>query len=57
MTLYEIEKETWISARKIADKLGLPLNAPLDENLGRLRKTYGFTVQKVRDVVASLLQK
>ncbi len=57
MTLYDIEKETGISARKIADKLGLPPNTPLDENLGRLRKTYGFTVQKVRDVVASLLQK
>ena len=57
MTLYDIEKETGVSARKIADKLGLPPNTPLDENLGRLRKTYGFTVQKVRDVVASLLKK
>ncbi|MGD2246187.1 MAG: DUF4405 domain-containing protein [Candidatus Aminicenantes bacterium] len=57
MTLLDIQKETGISARKIADELGLPPNAPLDENLGRLRKTYGFTMQRVRDSVASLLEK
>jgi len=57
MTLYDIEKETGISAQKIADKLGLPSNAPLDENLGRLRRTYGFTLQKVRDAVAALMKK
>ena len=56
MTLFDIEKETSISARKIADKLGLPLNTPLDESLGRLRKRYGFTLQNVRDAVASMIK-
>jgi hypothetical protein len=57
MTLYDVEKETGISARKITDKLGLPSNIPLDENLGRLRKTYGLTMQNVRNALASLMKK
>ena len=57
MTLYDIEKETGLSARKIADELGLPPSAPLNENLGRLRKIYGITMQKIRDTVATLLKK
>jgi len=57
MTLYDIEDETGVSARKIADKLGIPSSAPLDETLGRLRKRYLFTMQEVRDVVASLMKK
>ena len=57
MTLNDIEKETGIPARKIADKLGLPSNVPLDETLGRLRKSYGFTIQEARDVITSLLKK
>ena len=57
MTLYDIEVETSIPARKIADKLGLPANVSLYENLGRLRKRYLFTLQEVRDIVASLTKK
>lgn len=57
MTLYDIEKKTGIPARKIADKLGLPSNVPLDETLGRLRKRYIFTIQDVRDAVGSLMKK
>jgi len=57
ITLYDIEKETGIPARKIADKLGLPSNVPLDETLGRLRKRYLFTIQDVRDAVTSLMKK
>lgn len=57
MTLYDIEDETGIPARKIADKLGLPSNALLNETLGRLRKRYFFTMQEVRDVVTSLMKK
>jgi len=57
MTLYDIEEETGIPAHKIADKLGLPANAPLDETLGRLRKRYLFTMQEVRDIVSSLIKK
>lgn len=57
MTLYDIENETGVPARKIADKLGLPSNAPLNESLGRLRKRYLFTMQDVRDAVANLMKK
>jgi hypothetical protein len=57
MTLYDLEEETGIPAHKIADKLGLPANAPHDETLGRLRKRYLFTMQEVRDIVTSLMKK
>ncbi len=57
MTLYDIEDETGVPARKIADKLGLPSNAPLNESLGRLRKRYLFTMQDVRDAIANLMKK
>jgi predicted RecB family endonuclease len=57
MTFYDIQKETDISARKIADKLGLPESTPLNETLGRLRKRYTFSMQDVRDAVADLMKK
>lgn len=57
MTLYDLEDKTGIPARKIADKLGVPSNAPLNETLGRLRKRYFFTMQEVKDVVTSLMKK
>jgi len=57
MTLYEIGKETGISAREIANALGLPQNISIDESLGRLRRRYGFAMQDVRDAIASLLDK
>ncbi len=57
MTLYDIEKETGISARKILGALGLPNNTPLDLSLGRLRRRYGFTMQEVRDAIASLADR
>jgi hypothetical protein len=57
MTLYDIGKKAGISARRIAAKLNLPSNISLDESLGRLRRRYGFTVQDVRDAIASLMEK
>jgi hypothetical protein len=57
MTLYDIERETGISARKIASALGLPHNTPLELSLGRLRRQYGFTMQDVRDAIASFIDK
>jgi len=57
MTLYDLEDKTGIPARKIADKLGVPSNAPLNETLGRLRKRYFFTMQEVKDVITSLMKK
>ncbi len=57
MTLYDLEDKTGIPARKIADKLGVPSNAPLNETIGRLRKRHFFTMQEVKDVVTSLMKK
>lgn len=57
MTLYDLEKETGIPARKIADELGLPERTPLNETLGRLRRRYRFAMQDVRDVIAELMKK
>lgn len=57
MTFHDLEDITGIPARKIADELALPSNAPLYEHLGRLRKSYLFSMQDVRDAVASLMKK
>jgi len=57
MTLRELGEQTGLSGRAIADKLGLPASVSLDEYLGRLRQRYRFTMQEVRDTVASLLEK
>jgi hypothetical protein len=54
-TLRDIERETGISARLLADHLRLPQNASPDQRLGRLRKEHGFTMQEVRDYVSSQL--
>jgi hypothetical protein len=57
MTFYDIQEETGIPARKIADKLGLPESTPLNDTLGRLRRRYGFSMQDVKDAVADLMKK
>jgi len=57
MNLMDIEKQTGLSAREIADKLGLPQNAPLDETLGRLSRRYSITLQDVRNALSNLLNK
>ena len=57
MTFYDIQEETGIPARKIAEKLGLPESTPLDENIGRLRRRFSFSIQDARDAVADLMKK
>jgi len=57
MSLYDLEEITGIPARNIADELGIPSNTSFYEQLGRLRKKYLFSMQEVRDVVASLMEK
>jgi len=57
ISLYEIEKRTGVPAQKIIEKLGLPQNVSRQENIGRLRRRYRFTLQDVRDIVASLMKK
>jgi hypothetical protein len=55
MTLREIESRSGVSARLIAEKLGLPPVASLETPLGKLRRTYRFTMQDVRSIVADQL--
>ena len=57
MSLREVGREARIPARRIAQKLNLPAHVSLDETLGRLRRRYGFSVQDVRDAIASLMEK
>jgi hypothetical protein len=57
MTLREIERRTGVPAGDIAAALGLPRNAPFDEPIGRLRKSYGFSMHDVRDVVTKALAR
>jgi cytochrome bd-type quinol oxidase subunit 2 len=56
-TLLDIERATGVSGRAIADRLGLPPSAPLNETLGRLKQRYGFEIQAVRDIVERMLKK
>jgi hypothetical protein len=55
MTLKEIEGATGIPSGDIAARLGLPAGVPADMTIGRLRRTYGFEMQALRDAVAELL--
>jgi multisubunit Na+/H+ antiporter MnhB subunit len=57
MSFYDIQRQTGIQARLITNRLGLPANVPLMENIGRLRRRYRFTLQDVRDIVESVIEK
>jgi hypothetical protein len=53
----DIQRSTGIDARVILKNLNLPENMPLNERLGRLRRTYGISLQQIRDVIAGLMEK
>lgn len=57
MSFDDIQRQTGIQARLITNRLGLPANVPLHENIGRLRRRHGFTLQDVRDIVGSVIEK
>jgi hypothetical protein len=57
MSLYDVEMQTGVSAREIAGRLGIPGSVRLDERLGRLKRTYSFTVQDVREIVSALMNE
>jgi hypothetical protein len=57
ITLHEIESQSAVWARAIAERLGLPPNAPLEERLGALRKPYDFTMRDVRDALSELMDQ
>jgi hypothetical protein len=57
MTFKDIEAQTGIPAQTIAAKLGLPAHLPLTDQLGRLRRKYGFTLQNIRETISILMEK
>jgi len=56
-TLLDIERATGVSGRAIADRLGLPPSAPLNEMLGKLKQRYGFNIQDVRGIIDRMLKE
>ena len=56
MTLAEVQEATGVPAAHIIEELGLPPTVEHDERLGRLRTTYGFTVNDVRHIVQAYQQ-
>jgi len=56
-TLGDIERDIGISKDVLARHLGLPGNISPDDRLGRLRKRYQFTMEKVRELITSLLEE
>lgn len=51
MTLKEVSDNYQVPAGHIKSKLGIPLSVSDNERLGRLRRTYGFTMSDVRDII------
>ena len=49
MTLADIANQFRIPLDEVKQRLGLPAHVDSSETLGRLRKTYGFTMQEARD--------
>ena len=56
MTLSELEEATGVPARHIGAELGLPPGVDRSQNLGRLRRTYGFSIDDVRRIVQAYQQ-
>ncbi|MBN2359543.1 MAG: DUF4405 domain-containing protein [Deltaproteobacteria bacterium] len=54
MSLRDIEQMTGVSARQLANRLGVPDSVALDTRLGLLRRQYGFTIHDVRAAIESL---
>jgi hypothetical protein len=51
MTLRDVEQRTGVPATVILKELGLPLDLPTDERLGRLRKKHDFEMHDVQKIV------
>jgi len=57
MTLREVEQRTGVPAAVVLKELGLPLDLPTDERLGRLRREHGFDMHDVQDIVQKYLEE
>jgi hypothetical protein len=51
MTLQELQEETGVPYQYVLEKLGIPRDISPYERLGRLRRTYGFAIADVREIV------
>ncbi len=51
MTLKEVSDNYKVPTSHIKSKLEIPLSVSDNERLGRLRRTYGFTMSDVRDII------
>lgn len=52
LTLQELEAQTGVPVEHVLRELGLPEAVPRDERLGKLRRRYGFDMERVRRIVA-----
>lgn len=52
MSLAEVEAATGVPVTTLKSELGLPASTSSDERLGRLARQYGFSMDKVRDIVS-----
>lgn len=57
MTLKDVERLTGVPVIIILRELGLPNNLPADEQLGKLRKEYGFELNDIREVVRKHIER
>ena len=51
MNLMEVQDKTGVPYTFILKELGLPEDISPDMKLGRLKKTYGFSVEDVRGII------
>jgi len=56
MTLQDLERQTGVAADRIISGLGLPARTSRREALGRLRRTHGFTMLELREVLEKLMK-
>jgi phosphotransferase system glucose/maltose/N-acetylglucosamine-specific IIC component len=52
MSLVEVAAATGVSVETLKSELGLPKDTSAEERLGRLAREYGFSMDKVRDIVS-----
>jgi hypothetical protein len=55
-SLRELEEKTGIPKSTILKEMGMPINIPSTETLGRLKRRYNFTMQELRDKIEILLK-
>ena len=51
MTLKDVEETTGVPATYIIESLKLPDSIPAEEQLGHLKRKYGFEIDDVREIV------